>query len=83
MFRGTYIPTSKGETAEFRDVSGKAVNHGKTQHQTIFEFRSSVKSNLLLRVVDGGYGKNLPRYFTEMRRVVFQFLSRYHGLLVE
>jgi hypothetical protein len=69
MFKGTYIPTSEGETAEFRDVSGKAVNHGKTQQQTIFEFRSSVKSNVLLRVLDGGDGKSLPRHFAEMRRV--------------
>jgi hypothetical protein len=53
----------------FRDASGKAADHGKTQHETIFIIRISVKSNVLLRVVDGGDGKGLPWHFAEIRRV--------------
>jgi hypothetical protein len=54
------MPKYKGETAVFRDVSGKAEHHGKTQQQTSFLIRISVKSNMFLRVVDGGDGKGLP-----------------------
>jgi hypothetical protein len=65
MFKGTYIPSSEGETAEFRDVSGKAANHGKTQQQTIFEFR--LNPTCCYGWWTGVMG--LPRHFTEMRRV--------------
>jgi hypothetical protein len=53
----------------FRDVSGKAAHHGKTQQKTSFLILISVKYNVFLRVVVGGDGKVLPWHFAEIFRV--------------